>query len=221
MKKFSIIVAGGVGQRLNNEIPKQFLLLKDKPVILHTLQRFVDAEPDISIVLALKETLYDRWFETVEKFHFNHPVTLSVGGEERFDTVKNALQFIPNHALVAIHDSVRPLVSVKTIQQAFQYAETEGSAIPAILPTESIRVGVDGNFISYNRNFVRLIQTPQTFVSNDIKKAYQSDFSPEFTDDATVYETLLKKKVFLFEGNRENIKITYPEDIAIATAFLP
>lgn len=219
MKKFVIIVAGGVGQRIGGEVFKQFLLLKEKPILLHTIERFIQAEPKINVILALKESLFDLWYETVEKYHFDFPVILSKGGKERFDTVKEALTKVPNNALVAIHDSVRPLVSIKTIKNSFIFAKENDSAIPVTIPVESIRIEIDKTFMPFNRDFVRQIQTPQTFNSDEIKKAYQVEFSPNFTDDATVYESTLSKKVTFFEGNRENIKITYPQDLTVAEAL--
>lgn len=220
MKKFVIILAGGVGHRLNADKPKQFLFLRDKPIILHSIQRFVEAEPTIQIVVAMRESLLNLWFDTVKEYHFDNPVILSKGGKERFHTVKEALEKIPQDVLVAIHDGVRPLVSKETIRRSFQLAEKEGSAIPVITPAESVRMVVGNAFCPVNRDSVRLIQTPQTFLAEDIKKAYQGDFSPLFTDDASVYETVLEKKVSLFEGNKENIKITYFQDIVIADSLL-
>lgn len=221
MRKIAIIVAGGIGQRFHSELPKQFLLLQQQPIILHTLQRFAQAVPDVQLIVALRESLFDLWAETVEKYRFDIPVILSKGGEQRFHTVQTALEKVPPEALVAIHDSVRPLVSTATIQQAFQWAEKNGSAVPVVAPTESVRIMLDKTFVPVNRDLVRLMQTPQTFIAKDIQKAYQTDFSPLFTDDASVYEKSLNKNVFLFEGNKENIKITFPQDILVAEALLP
>lgn len=220
MKKFAVIVAGGVGQRLNAEIPKQFLLLNNKPVLIQTLLRFIEAEPEIHLIVALRESLFDLWYETAQKNQFKYPVTLSTGGKERFDTVKNALEKVPEHSLVAIHDSVRPLVSIETIHNAFKNAEIYGASVPVISPSDSVRVLSDKNFMPFDRNSVKLIQTPQTFIGSKIKKAYQQEFQPEFTDDATVYEKATGENVFLFEGNRENIKITYQHDLKIANALI-
>ncbi|MDD4848871.1 MAG: 2-C-methyl-D-erythritol 4-phosphate cytidylyltransferase [Bacteroidales bacterium] len=221
MKKFAIIVAGGIGNRCQNQIPKQFLLLQDRPILFHTLQRFIEADSNIQLIVALRESLFDLWAENVEKYGFNVPVILSKGGKERFHTVKSALEKVPADALVAIHDSVRPLVSVTTIRNAFVLAEKEGSAVPVTTPTESIRIASDNTFIPFNRDQVRQMQTPQTFWAKEIQRAYQMDFMPEFTDDASVYEKALHQKICLFEGNKENIKITYPQDLAMAAALLP
>lgn len=220
MKKYAIIVAGGVGQRLNADIPKQFLLLKNKPILLHSIHQFIKAEPDIHIILAIRPSLIELWHETAQKYHFDHSVTLSMGGKERFDTVKNALEFVPEDSCVAIHDSVRPLVSIETIQNSFKFAEIHHNAVPAITPSDSVRILSDNCYTPFNRNSVLLIQTPQTFFSKDIKQAYQQAYQAEFTDDATVYEKFSGKNIFLFEGNRENIKITYQNDLAIAHALI-
>ena len=220
MKLYVIIVAGGSGKRMGAEIPKQFLELAGRPVLMHTIERFKSFSDAIEIITVLPENQLRHWLDLQKKYSFNVLQTLVKGGSTRFLSVKNGLKFVTAPGLVAIHDGVRPFVSNDTIKRCFETAEELGNAVPTISPTESLRILTDKGSIPINRHNVKQIQTPQVFNSGLIKKAYLQEYRPEFTDDATVLENM-GEKVNLIEGNRENIKITNPEDLLISTALLP
>ena len=220
MELYVVIVAGGSGKRMGVEIPKQFLELAGKPVLMHTIERFKTFNNAIEIIAVLPENQLRYWVDLQEKYSFKIPHTLVKGGSHRFYSVRNGLKFVNIPGLVAIHDGVRPFVSIDTIKRCFETAEMLGNAIPAISPTESLRILTDDGSIPVNRMHVKQIQTPQVFNATLIKKAYLQDYSPEFTDDATVLEKM-GEKINLIDGNRENIKITNPEDFIISKALLP
>jgi 2-C-methyl-D-erythritol 4-phosphate cytidylyltransferase len=220
MKLYVIIVAGGSGKRMGAEIPKQFLELAGRPVLMHTIERFKSFNDAIEIITVLPENQLRHWLDLQKKYSFNVLQTLVKGGSTRFLSVKNGLKFVNVPGLVAIHDGVRPFVSNDTIKRCFETAEKLGNAVPAISPTESLRILTDQGSTPINRQNVKQIQTPQVFNSELIKKAYLQEYRPEFTDDATVLEKM-GEKINLIEGNRENIKITNPEDLLISTALLP
>lgn len=218
MQKYALIVAGGKGKRMAAEIPKQFLELEGKPVLMHAINRFYKFDPSIKIVIVLPENLLDYWSDLQKKHSFKVPHRVVKGGEHRFFSVKSGLKAIENDCLVAIHDGVRPLVSVATINRCFEAAGKFGNAIPVISLADSLRV-IDGdNNMPAIREKYRLIQTPQVFESGLIRNAYRIKYSPDFTDDATVLERT-GIKIHLVEGNRENIKITNPEDLAVAASL--
>lgn len=222
MKKYVIIVAGGKGERMNAGIPKQFLLLKGKPILMHTIEAFLNYDQAIKIVLVLPESQLDYWNQLCDSFLFKTPVTLAKGGASRFESVKNGLSQIPNEGLVAIHDGVRPLVSLQTIKTCFENANIHASAIPVVDMIDSIRqIEGDKNF-SVNRDMYKLIQTPQVFDLAKLKSAYEKaskSTTQTFTDDASVFE-FASHEIFLVQGNRENIKITSPMDLLIAETIL-
>jgi len=219
MKLYVIIVAGGSGKRMGAEIPKQFLELAGRPVLMHTIERFKSYSDAIEIITVLPENQLRHWLELQKKYSFNVLQTLVKGGSNRFLSVRNGLKFVSVPGLVAIHDGVRPFVSKDTIMRCFETAEKLGNAVPSISPTESLRILTESGSLPVNRVNVKQIQTPQVFNTEVIKKAYLQEYRPEFTDDATVVETM-GEKINLIEGNRENIKITNPEDLLISTALL-
>lgn len=219
MEKHVIIVAGGTGKRMQSEIPKQFLNVAGKPVLIHTFERFINYSEDIKIILVLPEPFIDFWKSLCKRFTFEIDHKVVEGGHNRFNSVRNGLKEIHNGSLVAIHDGVRPLVAKDTLNRVFKKAEESGNAIPAVKINESLRKISNQNSFFVNRREYRLIQTPQCFHAELIKKAYQQDYKEEFTDDATVVEAM-GIKINLVEGNIENIKITRPGDIKIAEAFL-
>lgn len=219
MQKYIIIVAGGSGSRMNSAVPKQFLELKGKPVLLHTLQRFVDAIPGIKIVLVLPGAYKSDWENICKRFNFTYPVQLAEGGETRFHSVKSGLALVPEGAVVGVHDAARPLVSFTTIQNTFKLAEEKGNASPCIPQNESIREVNGENNKAVDRSKYFIIQTPQCFQSTLLKKAFLQDYTSTFTDDASVLEAM-GEKINLIEGNRENIKITTPHDLIIAEALM-
>ena len=220
MKLYAVIVAGGSGKRMQAGIPKQYLELAGKPVLMHTLERFKAFNNAIEIITVLPENQLRFWDELQKKYSFDVPHTLVKGGKARFFSVKNGLKFVDTPGLVAIHDGVRPFVSVETIKRCFETAEKLGNAIPVISPSDTLRMISGEESTPINRLQVRLIQTPQVFNAELIKKAYCQEYIPEFTDDATVLEKT-GVKINLVDGNRENIKITNPEDLLISTALLP
>jgi 2-C-methyl-D-erythritol 4-phosphate cytidylyltransferase len=219
MKLYALIVAGGSGKRMGAEIPKQFLELAGRPVLMHTIERFKSFNNTIEIITVLPENQLRFWIDLQKKHSFTVPHTLVKGGSNRFFSVRNGLKFVNIPSLVAIHDGVRPFVSIDTIKRCFDTAEKLGNAIPTISPTESLRIMTGQGSLPVNRLNVKQIQTPQVFNAGLIKNAYLQEYSPEFTDDATVLERT-GEKINLIEGNRENIKITNPEDLIISVALL-
>ena len=219
MELYVVIVAGGSGKRMGAEIPKQFLELAGRPVLMHTIERFKAFNDSIEIITVLPENQLRFWIDLQKKHSFSILHTLVKGGANRFLSVRNGLKFVSSPGLVAIHDGVRPFVSIDTIKRCFEAAEKLGNAIPAISPNESLRIINDQGSIPVNRFHVKQIQTPQVFNAALIKNAYLQAYSPDFTDDATVLEQT-GEKIYLIEGNRENIKITTPEDLLISDALL-
>lgn len=219
MKKYYIIVAGGSGRRMKSEVPKQFLLLGGKPVLMHTIERFYSFDSSAGIIVVLPPEHHSLWQSLIKEYSFDINHTIVAGGEERFHSVKAGLTMVTGESLVAIHDGVRPLVSHDTIWRCFADAEEFGNAVPFIEPADSVRILTGDDSIPCPRNKVRLIQTPQVFMSSIIIRAYDRDFSPSFTDDASVAEAS-GIKIHLTHGNRENIKITTPEDLVIANSLL-
>lgn len=215
-----IIVAGGSGTRMKTNVPKQFLLLRDKPVLMHTINVFYKFDNDIQIILVLPETQIEYWNKLCKKNDFNIKHSIAKGGKERFYSVKNGLYKIKNKdGLVAIHDGVRPFVGIDTIQRGVEAAKKHKAAIPVMPETSSVRI-VDGeNNFYFDRKKIRKVQTPQIFDIQLLKLAYNVDFSTLFTDDASVVEAF-GQKIHLFEGNIENIKITTKFDLNFANFLL-
>ncbi|HVN58313.1 MAG TPA: 2-C-methyl-D-erythritol 4-phosphate cytidylyltransferase [Bacteroidales bacterium] len=220
MNLFVVIVAGGSGKRMGTETPKQFLELAGRPVLMHTIERFHKFSESIEIITVLPENQLRHWTAVQKKYDFKIPHTLVKGGDHRFSSVKHGLEFVSNKGLVAIHDGVRPLVRIETIKRCFEEAEKHGNAIPVISPADSLRYLEDHRNEPINRLNVKQVQTPQVFDAALIKKAYSQPYDESFTDDATVLEKT-GVKIRLVEGNRENIKITNPEDLFIAQTLLP
>jgi 2-C-methyl-D-erythritol 4-phosphate cytidylyltransferase len=222
LKKFAIIVAGGSGLRMGATLPKQFLLLRGQPVLLHTLSRFMSAVPGIEIILVLPAGQKLYWEALWEKYGNHYPLTVVEGGEQRFFSVLNGLAAIDaslDEGIVGIHDGVRPLVSVETIRNAYLAAEIHGSAVPVVALNDSIRQVNQNQSQGIDRSHYRLVQTPQCFQLKLLREAYKADFQQHFTDDASVFEAC-GHQVFLTEGNPENIKITRQSDLVIAEALL-
>jgi 2-C-methyl-D-erythritol 4-phosphate cytidylyltransferase len=219
MDLFVVIVAGGSGKRMGVDTPKQFLELAGKPVLMHTIERFKQFNDSIEIVTVLPENQLRYWNELQKKYSFDIPHTFVKGGEKRFFSVRRGLEFVSSPGLVAIHDGVRPLVKLETIRRCFDAAAKYGNAIPVISPADSLRIEQDGGNVPINRMEVKQVQTPQVFDVALIKKAYKQEIDPAFTDDASVLEKT-GEKIHLVDGNRENIKITNPEDLFIAQTLL-
>ena len=219
MKKIAIIVAGGKGLRMGSNVPKQFLLLQNKPLLWHSITAFFSAFTDIEIVLVLPKDYLEAGKQIAVTFTNNHQITIIEGGETRFNSVKNGLTIVPPNTIVFVHDGVRCLVSVALIQRCFQQALTIGSDIPAVAATDSIRIVNDTESVVANRNNVRIIQTPQTFKSGLLLAAFMQDYKDTFTDEATVVEAY-GEKIFLIDGDYNNLKITRPIDLLIAEKIL-
>lgn len=217
--EYALIVAGGKGTRIKSVVPKQFLPLEGLPVILHTLNAFIRYSAQIKIILVLPQDDLPIWEKIRTQFQFMYPVDVRIGGDTRFQSVKNGLDGISGPGLVAIHDGVRPLVSEDIIGASFRLAAVHGSAVAAVRLKESIRVTDPDTTRAVDRSKFRLIQTPQTFDVTLIKNAYKSKEDPSLTDDASVAERA-GHAISLFEGSYENIKITTPEDLVVAAALL-
>lgn len=221
MKKVAIIVAGGKGTRMGGPVPKQYLPIGGKPVLMRTLEVFYQSDPETFLVLVIPKGDFDFWKNLCEEHNFtiNHEVIS--GGDSRFQSVKNGLDSLSfTKALVAIHDGVRPFVSHSVIEESFAVAESKGSAIAVVPVKDSIRrLTDDGGSLYQERQYFRLVQTPQTFQLQKIRKAFEVTEIPQFTDDATVYE-YQGWEVTLISGNLENIKITTKEDLDYAEYFL-
>ncbi len=215
----AIIVAGGKGERMNADIPKQFLELKGKPILMHTLEVFQRFDMRMQLILVLPETQIKFWQQLCRdhSFALNHVVV--EGGKTRFHSVKNGLAAVQLPALVAVHDGVRPLVSNETIERCFVEAEKNEAAIPVVDMIESVRQITPQGSLSVDRTAYKLVQTPQIFDGELLLNAYQQEFSTFFTDDASVVEAF-GHKVELVEGNRENIKITTEMDLKLAEAIM-
>jgi len=219
-KKYVIIVAGGSGSRMQSDVPKQFLLLNGKPVLMHTIERYYNTFPDIQCTLVLPEAQISFWNSLCNQFQFTLKHTVVTGGSSRFQSVKNGLSSINDtEGLVAIHDGVRPLTHSSTISESFSVAKEKGNAIAAVPSKDSLRKINGDKTEAVDRTQYYLIQTPQTFQLALIKKAFDIEESSLFTDDATVLEKA-GHSIHLVNGSYDNIKITTNEDLVIAEAFL-
>lgn len=219
MKKFAIIVAGGSGVRMGAELPKQFLELCAKPVLMHTLQRFYDFDPTLELIVVLPASQQEFWTQLCLKHSFSLPFQVAPGGETRFHSVQNGLKLIHGEGIVFIHDGVRPLVSKQTLGRCFKTAQQYGNALPVLPVHESLRQLEGDQNRAVDRSLYLIVQTPQTFSTHQILQSYQQPYEPTFTDDATVVEKA-GFNIHLVEGNAENIKITTPTDLIIAGAFM-
>lgn len=217
--EYAIVVAGGRGTRIQSVLPKQFIDLQGRPVLMHTLDAFYRYSNSIRIVLVLPEDDFDTWEVLCSQHDYKRPYLLQKGGDTRFQSVRNGLELLEGEGLVAIHDGVRPLVSEDIIAASFRLAAVHKSAVAAVRLKESIRITNQDSTRAADRSQFRLIQTPQTFDLAMIKKAYQIREEPSLTDDASVAEKT-GHTISLFEGSYENIKITTPEDLIIAEALI-
>lgn len=219
MKHTALIVAGGKGLRMGSELPKQFLPIGGKPVLMHTLEAFHRFDSAIDLILVLPEEQQGYWKQLCEKHRFTIRHLIVNGGETRFHSVKNGLALVSGGGLVGVHDGVRPFVSQEVIRRCYDRAATEKAVIPVVDVVETVRQVTESGSRTVNRDDYKLVQTPQVFDADLLRRAYAQDFKPFFTDDASVVEAM-GVPVYLVEGNRENIKITTPFDLKIATALL-
>jgi 2-C-methyl-D-erythritol 4-phosphate cytidylyltransferase len=221
LDKYLIVVAGGTGSRMNHELPKQFLLIHDKPVIVHTIEKFIATYSSIKIIIVIHPSWKTYLEDLLSQYQWRNNIDIVEGGETRFHSVKNGLDKIKyiESVLVAVHDAARPMVSSKTIVSAYESAAIHGSGIPVIAISESLReVKQDANKY-LDRSKVKIVQTPQCFQLALLQKGFEQAYDNTFTDDASVIEKL-GQVVFLTEGNRENIKITWPVDLKIAEVII-
>jgi 2-C-methyl-D-erythritol 4-phosphate cytidylyltransferase len=219
MKKIALIVAGGKGSRMNNDIPKQFLLLKNKPVLYYTLKAFTDAYENIEIILVLPEEHISKGQEIIDGYFDHSRIRITAGGRTRFHSVQNGLALINEESIIFVHDGVRCLITSDLIKKCYETAVENGNAVPAVECGDSVRLlTATGNKI-VDRNKVRLIQTPQTFHSKILLPAYKIDYKDKFTDEASVVEAY-GLTINLIEGEKNNIKITTPADLHLAGILL-
>ncbi len=213
-------MAGGQGLRMQSELPKQFMPVGGIPVLMHSIHKFTNTFPDISVIVVLPETHVDLWHSLCAKHQFDIPHRIALGGSSRFQSVKNGLNIIEEtQAVVGIHDAARMFVTSEIIRNCYETAETKGSAIPVTELTESIRKIENTNSKIVPRNEYRLVQTPQCFHLDKLRKAYETEEKPIFTDDASVFEHA-GFAVNLVTGDPVNIKITNPMDLIIAEALI-
>lgn len=215
---YAIIVAGGKGLRMGTDIPKQFLPINGLPVLMHTIKRFREYDNSLNIILVLPKEQHEYWHELCKNYHFTAAYAVADGGETRFHSVKNGLAVIPDDAegIVGVHDGVRPFPSVEVIRNCFETARTAKAVVPVVSIVETlIHIDGQGGSETVPRDDYRLVQTPQTFDIQLLKRAYKQDYQDSFTDDASVVDNI-GHAITLIEGNRENIKITTPSDLRIA-----
>ena len=225
---YVIIVAGGKGLRMGSDIPKQFLPIGGKPVLMRTIERFREYAEDLQIILVLPEAQQDYWRQLCEQYHFEVDYLLANGGETRFHSVQNGLALIPDDAqgVVGVHDGVRPFPSIEVIRNCYETAREKKAVIPVVPVVETLRHLDNAQCTMHNaqsshtvpRSDYRLVQTPQTFDIQLLKAANHQPYNDGFTDDASVVESY-GHQITLVEGNRENIKITTPYDITVAEAL--
>lgn len=218
---YVIIVAGGKGLRMGSDIPKQFLPIGGKPVLMRTLERFRAYNESLQIILVLPEAQQDYWRGLCEQYHFDVEYQLANGGQTRFHSVQNGLALVPDDAqgVVGVHDGVRPFPSIEVIRNCYETAREKKAVIPVIPVVETVRHLEGERSVTVPRGDYRLVQTPQTFDIQLLKAANRQPYNDGFTDDASVVESY-GFEITLVEGNRENIKITTPYDLKIAEVLL-
>lgn len=215
MKKYAVIVAAGAGIRMGGTLPKQFILINNKPVLYYSLQTFLNAFADIQIILVLPVDYMDMGQEIIDAYFDKEKIRIAPGGDTRFQSVKNGLALVQDESVIFVHDGVRCLLTENLIHRCYASAVETGTAIPVILSKDSVRIVNDEGNDAIDRKKVMLVQTPQTFHSKILLAAFQIDYKERFTDEATVVEAY-GLKVTLVEGEADNIKITTPIDLLIA-----
>jgi 2-C-methyl-D-erythritol 4-phosphate cytidylyltransferase len=219
MNKYAVIVAGGSGVRMGNAEPKQFMLLRSKPILWHTLKLFLEVYDDLQLILVLPQNYIEKGKAIVADTGASGRIQIVTGGSTRYDSVKNGLQLVQQDAMVFVQDAVRCLPSIALIHACYELALQKGNAIPVIAATDSMRMQTGSVNYPLNREAVRIVQTPQTFSSTLLLKAFEQPFDPSFTDEATVVEKM-GEAIHLLEGEAENIKITRPLDLLLAEKIL-
>ncbi len=219
MKKFVVIVAGGNGSRMNNAVPKQFLLLNGKPLLYYSIEVFLRAFEDIKVILVLPEEHVAAGQEIIDAFFDYSKVQICIGGRSRFHSVQNGLQLVDENSIVFVHDAVRCMITTDLIKRCYDAVLEFGSAVPVISSKDSIRILTDDGNEALDRNCIQLVQTPQTFYSKILLPAFNIDFKDKFTDEATVVEAF-GLKIHLIAGEENNFKITYPVDLELAEILM-
>ncbi|KAA6433260.1 2-C-methyl-D-erythritol 4-phosphate cytidylyltransferase [Rufibacter glacialis] len=221
LKQYAVVVAGGSGSRMQATQPKQFLPIAGQPVLMHTLRKFQAYDPGMQLVVVLPEAEISTWQELCARHQFTLPHQVVAGGNSRFQSVKNGLAALAEEedGLVAVHDGVRPFIDNDILTSAYATAAQSGAAVVAVSLKDSIRQVRGGTSKAVDRSAYRLVQTPQCFRLPLLRKAYAQPEIPLFTDDASVVERF-GHKIVLVEGSFRNIKLTTPEDLILAEAFL-
>ncbi len=219
MKEAVIIVAGGIGSRMKNSMPKQFMELNGIPIIIHTLNQFYAYNPNINVCIVVHEDYMIHWSVLHSEYFPQKEILSCSGGKTRFHSVQNGLALLPDEGIIGVHDAARPLVSRKVISNCFKAAAIMKAVIPVIPIHESLRKVFKDSSVHVDRSEFKIVQTPQCFSADLLKEAYNQEYSSVFTDDASVVENC-GNKIHLEEGNRENLKITEPSDLRIAEWIL-
>ena len=219
MKKYAVIVAGGTGSRMNSNIPKQFLLIKNKPILFYSIDVFLKAYNDLRVILVLPEDHVSKGQEAIDAYFDNSRITICNGGKPRFHSVQNVLSLINEERIIFVHDAVRCLLKKDLVERCYIQAKKSGSAIPVITSKDSVRLLTSEGHVPLDRNTVKLVQTPQTFHSKILLTAFKIGYKDKYTDEATVVEAF-GIKVNLIEGEENNIKITLPGDMFIAEQII-
>lgn len=219
MKKYAVIVAGGEGKRMGGEVPKQFMILEEKPLLYYTVKAFLDSFDDMHIILVLPEQSIGAGQEIIDAFFDYTRIKICTGGSSRFQSVKNGLQLIEEESIIFVHDAVRCLVTMNLIQACYDTAISTGTAIPVIPCTDSVRLVKEELNEFFPRQDVKLVQTPQVFHSKILLPAYNIEYKERYTDEASVVDAF-GMKLSLVEGENDNIKITHPRDMILARCIL-
>ncbi|MFN3380000.1 MAG: 2-C-methyl-D-erythritol 4-phosphate cytidylyltransferase [Runella zeae] len=221
MTKFAIIVAGGSGTRMGSKIPKQFMLIGGKPILMHTIEKFLSYDFSLQVILVLPANAMKMWYALCDKHQFYPPIMTVSGGNTRFQSVKNGLKRISaKEGVVAVHDGVRPFVTSEIIHKSFETAQLHGAAVTCVPLKDSVRItNEDGSNQAVNRSDYRLVQTPQTFRLDWMRTAFEKEEQSTFTDCASVLD-FAGYPITLVEGDYENIKITTSDDMLWAESIL-
>ena len=219
MKKYAVIVAAGSGSRMNSEVPKQFMLLKNKPLLFYALNTFLQAYNDLEVILVLPAEHMSKGQEIIDGFFDNARVKICEGGRTRFHSVQNGLSMIESESIVFVHDGVRCLISAELIHRCYKAAVEFGTAVPVVDVNDSIRIITEEGNEPVDRNMIKVVQTPQAFHSKILLAAYNIDYKEKFTDEASVVEAY-GLKIHLVKGEENNIKITRPTDLSLAAILL-
>jgi len=219
MKKFAVLVAGGSGSRMKTDLPKQFLSLKERPLLFYTINSFLKAADDISIILVLPQDFIEMGNEIINQYFKGKDIIVTAGGQTRFHSVKNGLQMINEDSVVLVHDAVRCLVTEDLINRSIVAAIEKGAVVPVISSRDSVRMITGSKNNSIERSTLKLVQTPQTFLSKNLISAFEAEYNEMFTDEAAVMEAA-GYEIHLIEGEENNIKITFPIDFVLAEKIL-